>query len=53
MPLLNYWRVMERDGLNEEATMARDKLVAYLADLDASARRFEERRAASLAQEQR
>jgi acyl-[acyl-carrier-protein] desaturase len=53
MPLLNYWRVMERDGLDEEATIARDKLVVYLADLDASARRFEERRAASLAQEQR
>lgn len=53
MPLLNYWRVMERDGLDEEATIARDRLVVYLADLDASARRFEERRAASLAQEQR
>lgn len=53
MPLLKYWRVMERDGLDEEATIARDKLGTYLTELDASARRFEERRAASLAQEQR
>jgi len=47
MPLLTYWRVLERDGLDDRAEAARNRLLVYLADLDASARRFEERRSAA------
>lgn len=46
-PLLRYWRVFELDGLDAEAEQARTKLAAYLAELDAAARRFEERQAAA------
>jgi acyl-[acyl-carrier protein] desaturase len=49
MPLLRHWRVFERDGLDDAAEAARDRLVIYLAELDASARRYEERRSTVLA----
>ncbi|MFN8620426.1 MAG: acyl-ACP desaturase [Chloroflexota bacterium] len=47
MPLLKHWRIMELGGLRESAERARERLAAYLVELDASARRFEERRAAA------
>ena len=46
-PMLRHWRIFERDGLNASAQEARSRLAAYLTELDASARRFEERRATS------
>ena len=52
MPVLNQWRIFELDGLSPAAEEARTKLATYLVDLDASARRFEERRAANLARNQ-
>jgi len=45
-PMLRHWRIFELDGLAPSAEAARDRLAAYLTKLDASARRFEERRAA-------
>ncbi|HET8568169.1 MAG TPA: acyl-ACP desaturase [Candidatus Limnocylindria bacterium] len=45
-PLLRYWRVFERTGLDAEAEAARTKLADFMTKLDASARKFEERRAA-------
>ena len=52
MPILNQWRIFELGGLSQAAEEARTKLSAYLVDLDASARRFEERRAANAARNQ-
>jgi acyl-[acyl-carrier-protein] desaturase len=46
-PMLRHWRIFERDGLNASAQAARSRLAAYLTELDASARRFEDRRATS------
>jgi acyl-[acyl-carrier-protein] desaturase len=43
-PMLRHWRIFERDGLDASAQTARDRLAAYLSELDASARRFEDRR---------
>jgi acyl-[acyl-carrier-protein] desaturase len=45
MPILRHWRIFELDGLDATAQADRDRLGAYLAELDASARRFVERRA--------
>jgi acyl-[acyl-carrier-protein] desaturase len=45
-PMLRHWRVFERDGLAPSAEVARARLHAYLTALDATARRFEERRSA-------
>jgi acyl-[acyl-carrier-protein] desaturase len=45
MPLLRHWRVLDRGDLDAPAEQARERLVEYLASLDSSARRFEERRA--------
>jgi acyl-[acyl-carrier-protein] desaturase len=45
-PLLRYWKVFERTGLDAEAERARERLAHFLDKLDASAKRFEERRAA-------
>ena len=45
MPILRHWRIFELDGLDDTAQADRDRLVVYLRDLDASARRFVERRA--------
>jgi acyl-[acyl-carrier-protein] desaturase len=44
-PLLRHWRIFEREGLDPAAEEAREQLKVYLTELDASARRFEERRA--------
>ncbi|MEK6206033.1 MAG: acyl-ACP desaturase [Chloroflexota bacterium] len=44
-PLLRYWKVFERTGLDPEAEQARDRLARFLAKLDAAARRYEEKRA--------
>ncbi len=45
-PLLRHWKVFERTGLDAEAEQARERLAQFLAKLDASAKRFEDRRAA-------
>jgi acyl-[acyl-carrier-protein] desaturase len=45
-PLLRYWRVFERTGLDAEAENDRERLAQFLEKLEASARKFEERRAA-------
>ena len=47
-PILRHWRLFDRDGLDASARSARDRLAAYLTQLDASAQRFEDRRATSL-----
>ena len=44
MPILRHWRIFELEGLSPEAEVERQRLAVYLRDLDASARRFEERR---------
>jgi acyl-[acyl-carrier-protein] desaturase len=46
MPLLRYWKVFERTGLDAQGEQARDRLARFLDKLDASARRYEEKRAA-------
>jgi acyl-[acyl-carrier-protein] desaturase len=46
MPLLRYWRIFERTGLDAEAEHDRERLRRFLDKLDASARKYEERRAA-------
>jgi acyl-[acyl-carrier-protein] desaturase len=45
-PLLRYWRIFDRGGLDAQAEQDRERLREFLDQLDASARRFEERRAA-------
>jgi acyl-[acyl-carrier-protein] desaturase len=45
-PLLRHWRVFERTDLDPEAEHARENLARFLGKLDASAKKFEERRAA-------
>ena len=45
-PLLRYWRVFERTGLDAEAEHDRERLAHFLDKLDDSAKRFEDRRAA-------
>jgi acyl-[acyl-carrier-protein] desaturase len=45
MPLLRHWRVFERTDLDPEAERARESLARFLGKLDASAKKFEERRA--------
>jgi acyl-[acyl-carrier-protein] desaturase len=49
MPLLRHWRIFEMGSLTAAAEAARERLHVYLGGLDASARRFEERRAAATA----
>jgi acyl-[acyl-carrier-protein] desaturase len=44
MPILRHWRVLELGGLDDGAEADRDRLVAYLGELDASASRFVQRR---------
>ncbi len=43
MPLLNYWRVFERTGLDAPAEEARRTLAAHLEKLDQAATRFADR----------
>jgi acyl-[acyl-carrier-protein] desaturase len=45
-PLLRYWKIFELTGLDAEAEHDRDRLHRFLDKLDASARKYEERRAA-------
>jgi acyl-[acyl-carrier-protein] desaturase len=45
-PLLRHWRVFERTDLDARAEKARETLARFLGKLDATAKRFEERRAA-------
>jgi len=45
-PLLRYWKVFERTDLDAEAEQARETLAQFLGKLDASAKKFEDRRAA-------
>jgi len=51
MPLLRYWKVFERTDLDPEAERSREELAAFVAKLDASARKYDERRAARRARE--
>jgi acyl-[acyl-carrier-protein] desaturase len=44
MPVLRKWRVFEREDLGAAGEAARDELAALLADMDAQATRFEEKR---------
>ncbi len=48
-PLLRKWDVFDLTGLDSAAEQRREELAAFLDDLDASARLFEERRQARLA----
>ena len=45
-PLLRHWGVFDLEGLDPDAEQARDRLATFLAELDASATRFEDKRAA-------
>jgi acyl-[acyl-carrier-protein] desaturase len=49
LPVLKFWRLFELEGLSGPAEQAREKLAAFLADLDRKAGRFEEKRAAQQA----
>jgi acyl-[acyl-carrier-protein] desaturase len=47
LPILKHWRIFELTGLDAAAEAARERLVAHLASLDESAKRFEARLAAA------
>lgn len=47
LPILRHWRIFELDGLDAAAEEARRKLAEHLASVDAAAKRFEEKLAAS------
>ena len=44
MPVLRKWRVFEREDLGQVGEQARDELATLMADMDAAASRFEEKR---------
>ncbi|MFL6070045.1 MAG: acyl-ACP desaturase [Actinomycetes bacterium] len=44
MPVLRHWKVFERTNLGPEGEKARDQIGEFLADLEAQASRFEEKR---------
>jgi len=44
MPVLKYWKVLDRNDFGPEGEKARDELVAFLSELDAQATRFVEQR---------
>jgi acyl-[acyl-carrier-protein] desaturase len=44
MPVLRHWRVFDRDDFGPRGEQARDELSAFLAELDARATRFVEKR---------
>ena len=50
-PLISHWGIFELEGLDASAELRRDELRTFLTDLDAQARRFEEKRARSLERE--
>ena len=43
-PVLRFWKVFSRDDLGPEGEQARDELAAFMAELDAQATRFVEKR---------
>ena len=47
MPIVHHWRIFELTGLDAAAEEARQRLAEHLEQLDAAARRFEERVARS------
>ncbi len=47
LPILRHWRIFELEGLDAAAEAARARLAEHLESLDAAARRFEEKLAAS------
>jgi acyl-[acyl-carrier-protein] desaturase len=47
LPILRHWRIFELEGLDEAAEAARTRLAEHLETLDAAAKRFEEKLAAS------
>lgn len=49
LPLLRHWQFFERSGLDGEAERARAEIAAFLAALDAEARKYEDKRAAAAA----
>jgi acyl-[acyl-carrier-protein] desaturase len=48
-PVLRAWDVWDRTDLGRHGEAARERLAAFMTDLDATATRFEERRAARAA----
>ena len=46
MPVLRYWKVMERDDLGPDGEIARQELVDYIEALEKQASRFEDKRPA-------
>jgi acyl-[acyl-carrier-protein] desaturase len=50
-PVLRHWKIFDLENLSPEAEDAREKLEAFMADLDAKASRFEEKRAAQQARQ--
>ena len=50
-PLLRHWRIFELEGLDTSAEVRRHELRRFLTELDASATRFEARRAVSVDRE--
>jgi acyl-[acyl-carrier-protein] desaturase len=47
MPILRHWRIFELEGLDAAAEAARSRLAQHLEQLDAAAKRFEEKLAIS------
>ena len=47
LEILRHWGIFELTGLDAAAEAARERLVAHLADLDAAAKRFEAKLAAT------
>jgi len=47
LPILRFWGIFELSGLDAAAEEARTRLAEHLEKLDAAARRFEEKVAAS------
>jgi acyl-[acyl-carrier-protein] desaturase len=45
-PVLKFWKLFELEGLSAQGEQAREKLAAFMDDLDRKAARFEEKRAA-------
>jgi acyl-[acyl-carrier-protein] desaturase len=48
-PVLRHWKIFDLEGLSPEAEDAREKLSSFMAELDARAARFEDKRAAQQA----
>jgi len=50
-PVLKFWKLFDLEGLTPEAEQARQNLADFMAELDAKASRFEEKRAAKQARD--